>query len=61
MRINIEQVGIDQVLEMVKSADIPKQKKYNLKKQVLKLASEIDIPHRESMVKEILSYFSLAS
>jgi hypothetical protein len=61
MRINIEQVGIDQVLEMVKSADIPKQKKYNLKKQVLKLASEIDIPHRESMVKEILSYFRLAS
>jgi len=61
MRINIEQVGIDQVLEMVKAANIQKEKRYSVKKQVLKLASEIDIPHRESMVKEILSYFSLAS
>lgn len=61
MRINIEQIGIDRVLEMVKAADIPKQKRYELRKKVLKLSSEIDIPHRESMVKEILSYFNLAS
>jgi len=58
---NNGQVGTDQMLDLVKASDISKQKKYNVRQQVLKLAAEIDIPHRGSMVTEILSYFSLAS
>jgi hypothetical protein len=46
---------------MVKSANLPKEKRYNVRKQVLKVASKMNLPQQESRVKEILSYFNLAS
>ncbi len=54
-------LGLETVLMIIQSADIPKQKRYNDKKQVLKVASEISVPEQADKVKEILSYFNLAS
>ncbi len=61
MIINLESIGIDKALDMVKSANLPKEKRYNVRKQVLKVASKMNLPQQESRVKEILSYFNLAS
>jgi hypothetical protein len=61
MMINLESLGIDKVLDMVKSANIKKEKRYNDRKQVLKVASKLNMPQRSEMVREILSYFNLAS
>jgi hypothetical protein len=61
MMINLESLGIDKVLDMVKSANIKKEKRYNDRKQVLKVASKLNMPQRSDMVREILSYFNLAS
>ena len=61
MIINLESIGIDKVLDMLKSANIQKEQRYALKKKVLKIASEMNMPQQESRVKEILSYFNLAS
>lgn len=61
MIINLESIGIDNVLYMLKSARIKKEQRRDLKKKVLKLASEMNLPQQESRVKEILSYFNLAS
>lgn len=61
MIINLESIGIDNVLDMLKSAKIKKEQRYDLRKKVLKLASEMNLPQQESRVKEILSYFNLAS
>ena len=61
MIINLESIGIDKVLDMVKSANLPKEKRYNVRKQVLKVASKMNLPQQESRVKEILSYFKLSA
>ena len=61
MMINLESLGIDNILDMVKSANIKKEKRYNDRKQVLKVASKLNIPQQADKVKEILSYFNLAS
>jgi hypothetical protein len=61
MIINLKSIGIDKALDMVKSANLPKEKRYNVRKQVLKVASKMNLPQQESRVKEILSYFNLAS
>ena len=61
MIINLELIGIDKALDMVKSANLPKEKRYNVRKQVLKVASKMNLPQQESRVREILSYFNLAS
>jgi hypothetical protein len=61
MMINLESLGIDKVLDMVKSANIKKEKRYNDRKLVLKVASKLNIPQQADKVKEILSYFNLAS
>jgi hypothetical protein len=61
MMINLEALGIDNILDMVKSANIKKEKKYNDRKLVLKVASKLNIPQQADKVKEILSYFNLAS
>ena len=61
MIINIESIGIDNVLDMLKSAKIKKEQRYDLRKKVLKLGSQMNLPQQESRVKEILSYFNLAS
>jgi hypothetical protein len=61
MMINLESLGIDNVLDMVKSANIKKEKRYNDRKQVLKVASKLNIPQQADKVREILSYFNLAS
>jgi hypothetical protein len=61
MIINLESIGIDNVLDMLKSAKIKKEQRYDLRKKVLKLASEMNLPQQESRVKEILSYFKLSA
>lgn len=61
MIINLESIGIDSVLDMLKSANIQKEQRYALKKKILKLGSQMNLPQQESRVKEILSYFNLAS
>ena len=58
---NLESIGIDNVLDMIKSAKIKKEQRYDLKKKILKLGSQMNLPQQESRVKEILSYFNLAS
>jgi len=60
-QVGIENLGIDQLLIINKSADIHKQKRSNARKHILKIASEINIPTQSDKVKEILSYFNLAS
>ena len=59
--IGLENIGIEQVLLIIQSADIPKQKRYNAKQYILKQADKICLPEQSGRVKEILSYFSLAS
>ena len=54
-------IGIETALMINKSANITKQQRYNGRKQLLKIASEMNLPQQESRVKEILSYFNLAS
>ncbi len=61
MIINLESIGMDNVLDMIKSAKIKKEQRYDLKKKILKLGSQMNLPQQESRVKEILSYFNLAS
>ena len=61
MIINLESIGIDNVLDMIKSAKIKKEQRYDLRKKILKLGSQMNLPQQESRVKEILSYFNLAS
>jgi len=60
-QIGIEQIGVEQLLLINQSADISKQKRYNARKQILKAASEINLPTQSDKVREILSYFNLAS
>ena len=59
--ICLDTIGIEQVLNIIQSADIPKRKRYNAKQYVLKQIPKLSIPQQESRVKEILSYFNLAS
>ena len=59
--ICLNTIGIEQVLNIIQSADIPKQKRYNAKQYVLKQIPKLSIPQQADKVKEILSYFNLAS
>ena len=59
--ICLNTLGIDQILNIIQSADIPKQKRYNAKKYILKQIPKLNIPHQADMVKEILSYFKLSA
>lgn len=54
-------IGIETALMINKSANITKQQRYNGRKQLLKIASEMNLPQQESRVKEILSYFKLSA
>jgi hypothetical protein len=44
-----------------KAANITRNQRYNGRKQLLKIASELSTPVQSDMVREILSYFNLAS
>lgn len=59
--ISLDRIGIEQILNIIQSADIPKQKRYNAKQYVLKQIPKLSIPEQGNKVKEILSYFNLAS
>lgn len=59
--ISLDRIGIEQVLNIIQSADIPKRKRYNAKQYVLKQIPKLSIPQQTDKVKEILSYFNLAS
>lgn len=61
MIINLESIGMDNVLDMIKSAKIKKEQRYDLRKKILKLGSQMNLPQQESRVKEILSYFKLSA
>jgi len=59
--ICLDTIGIEQVLNIIQSADIPKRKRYNAKQYVLKQIPKLSMPQQESRVKEILSYFKLSA
>jgi hypothetical protein len=59
--ISLDRIGIEQVLNIIQSADIPKRKRYNAKQYVLKQIPKLSIPEQGNKVMEILSYFNLAS
>ena len=61
MIINLESIGMDNVLGMIKSAKITKEQRYDLRKRILNLGSQMNLPQQESRVKEILSYFKLSA
>ena len=61
MIINLESIGMDNVLGMIKSAKITKEQRYDLRKRILKLGLQMNLPQQESRVKEILSYFKLSA
>jgi hypothetical protein len=54
-------IGIETALMINKSANITKNQRYYGRKQLLKIASEMNLPQQESRVKEILSYFKLSA
>ena len=57
----LNSIGIETALMINKSANNTKQQRYNGRKQLLKIASEMNLPQQESRVKEILSYFKLSA
>ena len=59
--ISLDRIGIEQILNIIRSADIPKRKRSKAKQYILKQVPKLSIPQQESRVKEILSYFNLAS
>jgi hypothetical protein len=59
--ICLNTLGIEQVLNIIRSANIPTRKKSKAKQYVLKQVPKISIPQQADKVKEILSYFNLAS
>ena len=59
--ICLNTISIEQVLNIIQSADIPKQKRYNAKQYVLRQIPKLNIPQQADKVREILSYFNLAS
>ena len=59
--ICLNTLGINQVLNIIQSADIPIRKRSKAKQYILKQVPKLNIPHQADMVKEILSYFNLAS
>ena len=54
-------IGIETALMINQSANITANQRYYGRKQLLKIASGMNLPQQESRVKEILSYFNLAS
>lgn len=59
--ICLNTIGIEQVLLIIQSADIPKRKRYNAKQYILKQIPKLSLPHQADKVKEILSYFKLSA
>jgi hypothetical protein len=59
--ICLNTLGIEQVLNIIRSANIPTRKKSKAKQYVLKQVPKISMPQQADKVKEILSYFNLAS
>jgi hypothetical protein len=61
LNVCLHTIGIETALMINKSANITANQRYYGRKQLLKIASEMKLPQQESRVKEILSYFNLAS
>ena len=59
--ICLDTIGIDQVLNIIRSADIPKRKRSKAKQYILKQVPKLNMPQQADKVREILSYFNLAS
>jgi hypothetical protein len=59
--ICLDTLGIEQVLNIIRSSNIPTRKKSKAKQYVLKQVPKISIPQQADKVREILSYFNLAS
>ena len=58
--ICLDTIGIDQVLNIIQSADIPKRKRSKAKQYILKQVPKLNMPQQADKVREILSYFNLA-
>jgi len=61
LNVCLNTLGIETALMINKAANITRNQRYNGRKQLLKIASGLSKPVQSDMVKEILSYFNLAS
>jgi len=61
LNVCLNTLGIETALMINKAANITRNQRYNGRKQLLKIASGLSTPVQSDMVKEILSYFNLAS
>jgi hypothetical protein len=61
LNVCLSTLGIETALMINKAANITRNQRYNGRKQLLKIASGLSTPVQSDMVKEILSYFNLAS
>ena len=61
LNVCLNTLGIETALMINKAANITRNQRYNGRKQLLKIASGLNTPVQSEMVREILSYFNLAS
>ena len=61
LNVCLNTLGIETALMINKAANITRNQRYNGRKQLLKIASGLSTPVQSDMVREILSYFNLAS
>jgi hypothetical protein len=60
-QIAISSKTIEDIFAIIDSSSIPTQQKSNARKYIRKLSIGISTPDRQGMIKELLSYFKLAS
>jgi hypothetical protein len=60
-QIAISSITIEDIFSIIDCSSLPRQQKTNARNHVRKLSIGISTPDRQGMVKEILSYFNLAS
>jgi hypothetical protein len=60
-QIAISSKTIEDIFAIIDSSSIPTQQKSNARKYIRKLSIGISTPDRQGMIKELLSYFNLAS
>jgi len=60
-QIAISSKSIEDIFAIIDCSSLPTQQKSNARKHVRKLSIGISTPDRQGMIKELLSYFNLAS
>lgn len=60
-QIAISSITIEDIFSIIDCSSLPRQQKTNARNHVRKLSIGISTPDRQAMIKELLSYFKLAS